>query len=101
MWLRWSALSSRLPSQQSGKLTCSSRKSFWCARAGGSCVAGQVGQRLKIPFFGLIGTLAQLLGGLASGAERNVSEAAQAQYTTFVLWGRNACEFPAIIFNPA
>jgi hypothetical protein len=101
MWLRWSRLSRCFPSQQSGKLMCNSRCSGAFVRRDRSGTDGHVGHALKNPFFGLTGTSAQLRGGLTSGADLNISDEAQAQYTTFVLCGRLACASPATTLSPA
>ena len=47
MWLLWSGLSSRLPSQQLGKRTCSRRKEPRCAGQVGTVLDG--GTPLPIP----------------------------------------------------
>ena len=72
-------------------------------------VPAEPGQRLHLARWDRAGkaplplqlTFAQLAGGRSSGAERALSEIAHAQYTTLVLCGENACEFPATIFRPA
>src|SRR2546430_17170882 len=71
MWLLWSALSVRRPSQQFGKCT-------WT-------------RRLSVPAFGQVGIV----------ADGETSSPEQFQETTFMLCGPDAFELPAIIFSPA
>ena len=71
MWLLWSALSSRVPSQQSGKLTCRRRPTRRVPRQRGIVL------------------------------ERSARGTAQLQNVTRVLCARRAFASPAMTFSPA